>query len=112
MRLINKQLPTLPFGNASTVDYDGNDLLAAETTDAIGNVVMVSNDYRVLAPVLLTDANGNQAAQRFIKQMKLLVWISWSLSATSRHRCVPIGAVNLKWTNSKTRRGGGKITLT
>jgi RHS repeat-associated protein len=54
-----------PFGNASTVAYDGNDLLPVETTDAVNNVVAVSNDYRVLAPVLLTDANGNQAAASF-----------------------------------------------
>jgi len=54
-----------PFGNASAVDYDADDLLLAQTTDAIGNTASVSNDYRVLAPRLLTDANGNQGAVTF-----------------------------------------------
>jgi RHS repeat-associated protein len=51
-----------PFGNASAVNYDANDLLVVQTADAVGNVVSAVNDYRVLAPALITDANGNQAA--------------------------------------------------
>ncbi len=55
-----------PFGNATIVAYDDpHDLLVIHTTDALGNVVQVQNDYRVLAPTLLTDANGNQTAARF-----------------------------------------------
>jgi RHS repeat-associated protein len=54
-----------PFGNASTVDYDAYDLLAATTTDAVSNVVTSVNDYRVLAPALITDPNGNQIAVSF-----------------------------------------------
>jgi RHS repeat-associated protein len=51
-----------PFGNASTVGYDVNDLLLAQSVDAMNNTASAVNDYRVLAPVLITDANGNQAA--------------------------------------------------
>jgi RHS repeat-associated protein len=53
------------FGNASTVDYDGNDLLAVQSTDAVRNIISVVNDYRVLAAVQLTDPNGNQSSVSF-----------------------------------------------
>ena len=54
------------FGNATVVAYDDpHDLLVVEIADAIGNVVTAANDYRVLAPNLITDANGNQSAVRF-----------------------------------------------
>jgi RHS repeat-associated protein len=65
-----------PFGNESTVIYDAQDLLSLETQDALQNKVTVGeragdgaitngNDYRVLAPALLTDPNGNRAAVAF-----------------------------------------------
>jgi RHS repeat-associated protein len=54
-----------PFGNAMFVDYDPYDLLAAKATDSMSNVVIASNDYRVLAPALITDPNGNRAAVSF-----------------------------------------------
>ena len=50
------------FGNVSSVDYDSDDLLTVQTTDAVANAASAVNDYRVLAPVLITDANGNQTA--------------------------------------------------
>ena len=54
-----------PFGNATSVDYDPYDLLVVGTTDAVSNLVAATNDYRVLAPVLTTDPNGNVAAVSF-----------------------------------------------
>ena len=55
-----------PFGNAAMVDYDSNDLLPVETDGCRrATWLQVSNDYRVLAPALMTDANGNQAAASF-----------------------------------------------
>jgi RHS repeat-associated protein len=59
----------------STLTYDRYDLLLLETRDALGNRVTVGerlpngdlspairgNDYRVLQPRLVTDANGNRA---------------------------------------------------
>jgi RHS repeat-associated protein len=54
-----------PFGHAATADYDLDDLLIVQTTDAIGNVTAAVNDYRVLAPSLLTDPNNNQIAISF-----------------------------------------------
>jgi RHS repeat-associated protein len=54
-----------PFGSAGTFDYDGYDLLPARSTDEVGNVVAAQNDYRVLAPATLTDANGNRSAVSF-----------------------------------------------
>jgi RHS repeat-associated protein len=54
-----------PFGNASFVVYDADSLLLTQTTDPVGNIVSSVNDYRVLAPVLFTDANLNQTAISF-----------------------------------------------
>lgn len=55
-----------PFGKATAVDYDApHNLLVVKTADPKGNVLTAANDYRVLAPSLITDANGNQAAASF-----------------------------------------------
>ena len=55
-----------PFGNAGTVSYDTpNDLMVVTSTDAIGNSISAVNDYRVLAPSKVTDANGNRATASF-----------------------------------------------
>lgn len=54
-----------PFGNPSTVGYDADDLLVEQTADAMNNTASAENDYRVLAPFLITDANRNQAAVTF-----------------------------------------------
>jgi RHS repeat-associated protein len=54
-----------PFGNATTVDYDADDLLVAQTSDALNNTSVAANDYRVLAPALLTDPNGTRFAASF-----------------------------------------------
>jgi RHS repeat-associated protein len=66
-----------PFGNVTTVAYDAYDLLLQETVDALGNTVTVGErdalgallspgqDYRVLKPATVTDANGNRASVRF-----------------------------------------------
>src|SRR5439155_25231824 len=53
-----------PFGQATTVDY-AHDLLVASTTDALGNEVSADNDYRVLRPNVNTDPNGNRVAAAF-----------------------------------------------
>jgi RHS repeat-associated protein len=60
-----------PFHTASVstesfAGYDGYDLLLAETRDALGNTVRVeANDYRVLQPRLVSDANRNRSAVAF-----------------------------------------------
>jgi RHS repeat-associated protein len=54
-----------PFGAISRVSYDAYDLLASMLTDAVGNVTAASNDYRVQAPALLTDPNGNRVQVAF-----------------------------------------------
>ncbi|MGE5830767.1 MAG: SpvB/TcaC N-terminal domain-containing protein, partial [Micromonosporaceae bacterium] len=63
-----------PLGNVSSVGYDRYDLLLTHTRDAVGNVVSAGerdaagaftapgNDYRVLGPRLMSDANRNRAA--------------------------------------------------
>jgi RHS repeat-associated protein len=63
-----------PFGAATTVTYDDVDLLILEIEDALGNrvtagergvngdVAVGGNDYRVLAPRLLMDANRNRVS--------------------------------------------------
>jgi RHS repeat-associated protein len=53
------------FLNNTTVTYDGYDLLPVQVEDPVKNIVAASNDYRVLQPELLTDANGNQSAVIF-----------------------------------------------
>jgi hypothetical protein len=65
-----------PFGHSATIRYDAHDLLVLETEDALHNKVTVGergadgtitnrNDYRVLQPSLVTDANGNRAQVAF-----------------------------------------------
>jgi RHS repeat-associated protein len=53
-----------PFGNVTTIRY-AYDLLAVEVADAMGNVVTAENDFRVLAPRLVSDPNRNRAAVAF-----------------------------------------------
>lgn len=56
-----------PFGNPTTLRYDGRKLFVVASTDAMGNTsgIVVSPDgsprfdYRVLTPIELVDANGN-----------------------------------------------------
>src|SRR5262249_9652619 len=47
------------------VRYDTHDLLLLETRDAIGNTVRAASDYRVLAPRVMTDPNGNRSEVAF-----------------------------------------------
>jgi RHS repeat-associated protein len=54
-----------PFGGIVRVGYDAASLLAISVTDAVGNVTSSVNDYRVLAPGAVTDANGNRAQIAF-----------------------------------------------
>ncbi|MHC1764911.1 MAG: SpvB/TcaC N-terminal domain-containing protein [Verrucomicrobiia bacterium] len=55
-----------PFGRDAFVDFDGHDLLMAETRDALGNRVTVdAKDYRVLQPRLVSDPNRNQTEVAF-----------------------------------------------
>jgi RHS repeat-associated protein len=68
---------TDPFGNTTVVGYDGYDLLVRKTQDPLGNIVTAGerdragefvtdgNDYRVLAPRLVSDPNRNRAAVAF-----------------------------------------------
>ncbi|WP_210570625.1 SpvB/TcaC N-terminal domain-containing protein [Streptomyces sp. GESEQ-4] len=54
-----------PVGAQSTIDYDEHDLLAVRTVDAVGLAVSAVNDYRVLFPREVTDANGNSTSVTF-----------------------------------------------
>ncbi|MET8454397.1 RHS repeat-associated core domain-containing protein [Streptomyces sp. NPDC005209] len=54
-----------PFGHDSLVVYDDDALLVRRTRDPVGNVVTAENDYRVLKPHLVTDANGNRTEAVF-----------------------------------------------
>lgn len=71
---------TDPFGNETTLAYDGKyDLFIQSSTDAMGNTTGIamepdpSNagterprfDYRVLAPIEMVDANGNRSEVAF-----------------------------------------------
>ncbi len=53
------------FGNTSTLAFDSHQLALVETRDPVGNTVKAETDYRVLAPKLVTDANGNRSAAAF-----------------------------------------------
>ncbi len=54
-----------PFGHSSLADFDSHDLLATRTVDALGNIASAKNDYRVLRPQVITDANGNRSEVAF-----------------------------------------------
>jgi RHS repeat-associated protein len=55
-----------PLGNDSTVAYDlPYHLLPVQATDAVGLTTSAEQDYRVLQPLLVTDANGNRRAVTF-----------------------------------------------
>lgn len=68
---------TDPLGATTTVTHDRYDLLVTEVRDALGNLVITGerdkegritrsgNDYRVLSPWLVSDANRNRAAVSF-----------------------------------------------
>jgi RHS repeat-associated protein len=52
-----------PFGALmATVEYDPFDLLVQAAQDALGNRTEAVNDYRLLGPVRVTDANGDRGA--------------------------------------------------
>jgi hypothetical protein len=51
-----------PFGQHHHVSYDKYSLLVEEVHDPLHNIVSSTNDYRVLAPLLLTDPNLNRIA--------------------------------------------------
>jgi RHS repeat-associated protein len=53
------------LGIVSLVTYDRYKLLMTSSEDALENIVTVENDYRVLAPKLITDPNGNRSAVEF-----------------------------------------------
>lgn len=53
---------TDPFGHSSIVDYDQpNDLLMVRAKDAVDNIILAENDYRVLQPGLVIDPNENRS---------------------------------------------------
>ena len=47
------------------ITYDTYGLLMLETRDAVGNTVRAAGDYRVLAPRMITDPNGNRSEVAF-----------------------------------------------
>lgn len=53
------------FGNVTVIEYQ-NDLLVRASTDALDNrTEVLAFDFRVLAPRVIQDSNGNQSAVRF-----------------------------------------------
>ncbi|HEY2714689.1 MAG TPA: SpvB/TcaC N-terminal domain-containing protein [Solirubrobacterales bacterium] len=53
-----------PWSNLSRIAYDSHDLLPESSTDAAGNTVEAANNYRLLRPWLITDANRNRSGVR------------------------------------------------
>lgn len=51
-----------PLGSESAVVYDPYDLLVLSLSDALNNQITAQQDYRLLAPILVTDANSNRTA--------------------------------------------------
>ncbi|MBE9128306.1 MULTISPECIES: SpvB/TcaC N-terminal domain-containing protein [unclassified Coleofasciculus] len=54
-----------PFDQTFTITYDKYALLVEQTEDPLKNLVLVENDYRVLQPRQITDANGNRSQAAF-----------------------------------------------
>jgi RHS repeat-associated protein len=51
-----------PFGNTTAITYDDpHYLLVTKVTDPLNNMVVATNDYRLLRPSQITDPNGNQS---------------------------------------------------
>ncbi|HEU4478511.1 MAG TPA: toxin TcdB middle/N-terminal domain-containing protein, partial [Pyrinomonadaceae bacterium] len=53
------------FGNTTSFFYDSHFLLPVESRNALGSRTLSENDYRVLQPRLITDANGNRTGAVF-----------------------------------------------
>ncbi|KAK4161605.1 virulence plasmid 65kDa B protein-domain-containing protein [Cladorrhinum sp. PSN259] len=53
------------FGNVHTVELDKLMLLADTSTDPVGNITRVTNNYRCLKPEAITDSNGNRTMLGF-----------------------------------------------
>jgi hypothetical protein len=49
-----------PFGGTTHVVHDAAGLLLEETTDPVGNVTVVDNDYQALQPRRIVDPNENR----------------------------------------------------
>jgi RHS repeat-associated protein len=54
-----------PFGQEYTSAYDRHSLLIVETVDPLKNRIQIRNNYRVMQPAQLTDANGNRSEVAF-----------------------------------------------
>jgi RHS repeat-associated protein len=54
-----------PFDNETTITWDDHTLFVESLEDELGNVVTAAHDYRVLAPAMITDPNGNRTAVAF-----------------------------------------------
>ncbi|WP_019502247.1 SpvB/TcaC N-terminal domain-containing protein [Pseudanabaena sp. PCC 6802] len=50
-----------PFGQEYVSTYDRHALLVVETVDPLENRIQLRNNYRVMQPAQLTDANGNRS---------------------------------------------------
>jgi hypothetical protein len=48
------------FGNVSEVKMDEFNILAIQSIDSMQNITTAENDYRVMQPILVTDANRNR----------------------------------------------------
>lgn len=64
---------TDPFGNTYSIEYDDYSLLNESTLDPFGNAVVAQNDYRVLAPSIVTDPNLNCSAVGY-DALGMVVW--------------------------------------
>jgi RHS repeat-associated protein len=55
-----------PFGNDTTIEFDAPfNIAPVMTRDAVGNITRATLDYRVLAPHMLIDPNGNCSSARY-----------------------------------------------
>jgi RHS repeat-associated protein len=54
-----------PFGSVTTLAYDAPRLAVASVTDPVQNTTTAEIDYRVMAPVTLTDANHSRSHVTF-----------------------------------------------
>ncbi len=54
-----------PFGNQAVAFIDDYALLMKSATDAVGNIIVAENDYRVLQPYKIKDPNDNDSQVAF-----------------------------------------------
>ena len=98
-----------PFGNRTRIAYDGYALLTERVEDALGNVVRAENDYRVLGPTMITDANGNREAVAIDALGMVVATAVMGKAGAGEGDTLDDPTTELTYDRSRWMRSGGKL---